>query len=488
MSTLLFHIELIIFSLLTILSWPRIEIKHTLCSRDNSRLVRKIIHSKWQPILDQYKVKLPIDCPFHKIRDIFWPIQKAKKKNRPTQWTCSLCGKSFFSEKYIDDHLEKHDVINQAEDAICLADFCDVMRCDVWSSQDLTLSSSAPITTDMEVWKDKANNLPQGSLIRLDPIASERKLLPDTKPNNILKKSQISMLKFLRRKPCKSNMEENRKYSSPQNPNTNDNDNDGNTNAKTFSTSNQTFNKYNNFTINNGTENQKFYRKCDPDGIAKIKQKCEYTVRKCITGLLLEMTDLQFRELENELNRVVCWYLTCDRYWEDGPVHMKSFPWAILFLGIFIVSLGISFCYYIIFIRYETTEYSNNSRDIYRPTHNAVNSIKMRTPSNSRYSTNHPRYRENSNVPNIQHQQQQLHQQQQQQQHQMQQQQSFQHNQSNQLQQQQQHRNIIDYDKDIICSESIDIRTDNVTPAQNNHYIYVTYPTEVKKQLFDSNY
>lgn len=54
-----------------------------------------------------------------------------------------------------------------------------------------------------------------------------------------------------------------------------------------------------------------------------------------------------------ELNRAVCWYLTCDRYWEDGPIEQRAFPWGLVFVLVMVLSLGVCFCYYIIWILFE---------------------------------------------------------------------------------------------------------------------------------------
>lgn len=42
-----------------------------------------------------------------------------------------------------------------AEDAICLANYCDIMRCKVLITQDSTLAFGGPkATTDIEVWNE----------------------------------------------------------------------------------------------------------------------------------------------------------------------------------------------------------------------------------------------------------------------------------------------------------------------------------------------
>lgn len=119
--------------------------------------MRKIVQSKWLPILDKYHVKVPLECPFHPLRDIFALQQAAKKQNRPSQWTCGLCGKSFYDEQHLDAHFDArhHTNINTAEDAICLANYCDIMRCKVLVAKDATLSfGDTIISTDIELWNE----------------------------------------------------------------------------------------------------------------------------------------------------------------------------------------------------------------------------------------------------------------------------------------------------------------------------------------------
>lgn len=92
--------------MLTLIPWPGPSVFKISCPRDNARIVRKIIQSKWVPILDKFKVSLPLECPFHHQRDIYWPQQAAKHQYRTSQWTCGLCGKSFYEEKYLDIHFD----------------------------------------------------------------------------------------------------------------------------------------------------------------------------------------------------------------------------------------------------------------------------------------------------------------------------------------------------------------------------------------------
>lgn len=92
--------------MLSLIPWPGPTVFKISCPRENARIVRKIIQNKWTPILEKYKVSIPLECPFHPVRDIFGPQQAAKFQHRPSQWTCGLCGKSFFEEKYLDIHFD----------------------------------------------------------------------------------------------------------------------------------------------------------------------------------------------------------------------------------------------------------------------------------------------------------------------------------------------------------------------------------------------
>lgn len=152
----MYLLQVIGIFLLSIIPWPGPTVFKISCPRDNARIVRKIIQNKWLPILQKYKVSLPLECPFHHQREIFGPQQAAKFKHRPSQWTCGLCGKSFFEEKYLDLHFDNRhkDNINMAEDAVCLADYCDIMRCDVLLIQDPKIVYPDTVNTDIEIWRE----------------------------------------------------------------------------------------------------------------------------------------------------------------------------------------------------------------------------------------------------------------------------------------------------------------------------------------------
>lgn len=153
--------QVILLCFLSFLPWPVPPGSMTIqCSRENSRLVRKIVQAKLNPIFKKYQVELLVDCPFHPARDLFSPQENAKIKYRPTQFLCKICGKSFYEEKFIDLHFENRHIgqVNHAEDAVCLADFCGILRCDVLVAKDSSLGiySHSQGSTDIELYNEGA--------------------------------------------------------------------------------------------------------------------------------------------------------------------------------------------------------------------------------------------------------------------------------------------------------------------------------------------
>lgn len=71
-------------------------------------------------------------------------------------------------------------------------------------------------------------------------------------------------------------------------------------------------------------------------------------MRDCIAGLLANLSVKDFQDIEGELNRAICWYLSCDRYWEDTKRHHRHTPWYLLITFLFLLSSGISACYYVV--------------------------------------------------------------------------------------------------------------------------------------------
>ncbi|XP_059221280.1 poly(A) RNA polymerase gld-2 homolog B isoform X1 [Stomoxys calcitrans] len=461
MGSKIVNLEIFLIYFLLLIPWPHTHVIKRLCSKDSSRLVRKIVRSKWTPILDKYQVKLPLECPLHPFRDIFAPRQDAKKRDRPTQWTCRLCGKSFYQEKFLDLHFEtRHKaIINEAEDAVCLADYCDIMRCEVFQTEE---SSSLKIgdqniVTDIEVWGDsfgqnsalaKANVAYLSLLpIRTSSIGASRaakvqnrQLCQDKIGQTKCQQTETSNENYIYSTNNNNNGASRTKYtphiqtpaesltssaaphiyssssssssssgasrsqktysttSSSSTSNSAYSSGSGTSGSGTTSTSSNTKEstshhadggaEHNTRTENSNSDDsvktqtntsdddersktsgnngqmstmQKIRANCKAEELIKLKSKCEFLVRTCIGGLILSMSDQQFRDMEEEMNKAVCWYLTCERYWEDGPLEPRAFPWGLIVILIFVLSSGICFCYYIIWILFDSEEATINA-------------------------------------------------------------------------------------------------------------------------------
>ncbi|KAL1497070.1 hypothetical protein ABEB36_008092 [Hypothenemus hampei] len=352
----------IAFLLSIIIPWPGPTVFKISCPRDNSRIVRKIIQSKWIPVLEKYKIKLPLECPFHSQRDIFGPQEVLKKQHGPSQWTCGICGKSFFEEKFLDMHFDNRhkDYINKAEDAVCLADYCDIMRCDVISNLDLKGVTSDHENTDIEIWREASSY--SKALVTSGPRDIAKYVVKDGNLVSVQKTRKTQDVKLMGKMAgCKSSKADlpkavNKKGSSS---------NDGDVFQQNASSNNLCQNDLVESALPSPDnrqqrlkEIQKLKANCKPEELQKLKTQCEILVRDCIASLLLQLSVKDFKEIEDELNRAVCWYLTCDRYWEDTQGDIKTFPWGLLCMVIMVLSLGVCLCYYIVWVLFDTDDVS----------------------------------------------------------------------------------------------------------------------------------
>ncbi|GJQ83534.1 hypothetical protein Trydic_g10886 [Trypoxylus dichotomus] len=352
------NFQIIGLFMLSLIPWPGPTVFKISCPKDDARLVRKIIQTKWIPILEKFKVSIPLECPFHPLRDIFGPQQAAKHQHRPSQWTCGLCGKSFFEEKFLDMHFDNRhkNHVNMAEDAVCLADYCDIMRCDVLINQDQKTVYSESANTDIELWREASTY--------------STKALAPSGPRDVAKYSARRNAYHSEKSPSPTSTKENAHCQKSEAPSDN---NDDSSDEKSQN------NSYNNLCMNDLVDSalpaadnkqqrilelQKLKANCKPEELQKLKTQCEVLVRECIGSLLIQLSLKDFKEVEEELNRSVCWYLTCDRYWEDTQSELRQFPWGLLCMIIMVLSLGICFCYYIIWVLFDTDDVSVTSASL----------------------------------------------------------------------------------------------------------------------------
>ena len=94
-------------------------------------------------------MKIPSECIFSSKRDIYYD-QELNKIRVKEKWLCNYCQRTYHTEYQLDLHLSNrhNDTLNhvnisqcfcftdafvfQDENAICLADYCSIFRCDVF--------------------------------------------------------------------------------------------------------------------------------------------------------------------------------------------------------------------------------------------------------------------------------------------------------------------------------------------------------------------
>ncbi|KAH9507692.1 hypothetical protein Btru_053481 [Bulinus truncatus] len=105
-----------------------------MCARENSRTVAKVVKERIIPVFSSLKMSIGSECRFSLDRDMYSIQERNKVLEGPNRWTCNFCGKAFVSEYFLDRHFEnRHMDQMRTDDAICLADVCDIFRCDIIS-------------------------------------------------------------------------------------------------------------------------------------------------------------------------------------------------------------------------------------------------------------------------------------------------------------------------------------------------------------------
>ncbi|XP_013381398.1 uncharacterized protein LOC106152392 [Lingula anatina] len=110
------------------------------CSRERSKIVRDIFQKQILPFYEDLSpdgqvLEVPRGCPFNQLRDIYGEQERHKTFEYPSRWVCEYCGKAFSSEYFLDLHFDNRhkEGVSQERDRTCLADYCDIFRCDIVS-------------------------------------------------------------------------------------------------------------------------------------------------------------------------------------------------------------------------------------------------------------------------------------------------------------------------------------------------------------------
>lgn len=99
-----------------------------ICSRPASRVVRK----EFNKIIEKANISsIPILCPLNPKHDLLLEHEARKSSDSAGHPICTYCGKAFYTENFLDEHLQrKHAHILNAN-ATCFAHYCDIFRCSI---------------------------------------------------------------------------------------------------------------------------------------------------------------------------------------------------------------------------------------------------------------------------------------------------------------------------------------------------------------------
>lgn len=104
---------------------PDALLRHTLerCDRTASAAARRSLQS----IVWRYRIPLSSDCIFRRGSDALAAQEESKEKLSASLWMCTLCGKQFMSEYFLNMHLVNRHSIVHSSGTVCLADLCGII-------------------------------------------------------------------------------------------------------------------------------------------------------------------------------------------------------------------------------------------------------------------------------------------------------------------------------------------------------------------------
>lgn len=102
------------------------------CSRAQARHARHTLEELVLPLLDEKRYKPPATCPWLPARDMYLDHER-HKEGHMGQWRCLYNdSKVFRGEQFLDQHMaNRHAAQIPAGADVCLADWCDVLLCDL---------------------------------------------------------------------------------------------------------------------------------------------------------------------------------------------------------------------------------------------------------------------------------------------------------------------------------------------------------------------
>lgn len=98
-----------------------------------SKKVRKYIEKELLPLYQENDIAVSSQCRWHLNNDIYRIYEEHNHEDGPSKWVCQFCGKGFYEERFLNQHFRNRhpNHLQQGPDITCLADYCDIFRCDV---------------------------------------------------------------------------------------------------------------------------------------------------------------------------------------------------------------------------------------------------------------------------------------------------------------------------------------------------------------------
>ncbi|KAF0294689.1 hypothetical protein FJT64_007722 [Amphibalanus amphitrite] len=95
------HRQVWVLLLTQVVPCPHPRSGHHACSVRRSYVARKIIESRWLPVVSRYNVSLPLQCPLHPARLRYSHLPRRRHGQR---WRCPVCGRQFSREVLVEYH------------------------------------------------------------------------------------------------------------------------------------------------------------------------------------------------------------------------------------------------------------------------------------------------------------------------------------------------------------------------------------------------
>lgn len=120
--------------------------KHVVhCSRERSRIAWGIIEEYLMPFVEHEEYQIPHKCRLHPDNDMFREQEQHKIHVDNNEWRCGFCKKSFYAERYLDQHFDnRHYTFINDSQGRCLADLCGALHCDVMTESKRTKNKCYP--------------------------------------------------------------------------------------------------------------------------------------------------------------------------------------------------------------------------------------------------------------------------------------------------------------------------------------------------------